>query len=224
LETTTSLESQYRPSSFSDIVFATPAQSTALSPYFDGLSRRPLIFHGPPGSGKTATAKLFPAAICPDIQQAHIMELNGSKDTGIDKIRSVFGDFARTTKSNMLDLGGIIFNEADGLSKDAQDALKGEIEAVQEYCLVIMTTNNLTKISTPIRDRSRLVEFPLPDTALLLPLAQRIMQDHGEHISDDQMLTVLNAETYPAGHLSYRKMFERIETLITKRRALKAKP
>src|SRR5690606_21021111 len=130
-----SLESRYRPSSFRDITFATPAQATALSPYLNGLSRRPLIFHGDPGGGKTETAKLLPAAICLDIQQADIMELNGSKDNGIDKIREVFGGFARTTKSNSLDLGVIIFNEADGLSKDAQDALKGEMEEVRDYCL-----------------------------------------------------------------------------------------
>ncbi|MFD1253156.1 replication factor C small subunit [Devosia equisanguinis] len=213
-----SLESRYRPSSFGDITFATPAQTTALSPYFRGLTRRPLILHGPPGGGKTESAKLLPAAICPDIQQADIMELNGSKENGIDKIRSVFDGFARTTKSNSMDLGVIIFNEADGLSKDAQDALKGEMEAVQEYCLVIMTTNHVQRIHDPIRDRCRLVEFPLPNTQLLLPLAQRIMRDHGEDVSGDHLLAVLSAETWPVGHLSYRKMFERVETLIAKRR------
>jgi DNA polymerase III delta prime subunit len=217
-ETLMSLESRYRPSSFSDIVFATPAQSTALSPYLSGLSRRPLIFHGGPGGGKTETAKRLPAAICLDIQQADIMELNGSKDNGIDKIRDVFGGFARTTKSNSLDLGVIIINEADGLSKDAQDALKGEMEKVSEYCLVIMTTNNIHRIQAPIRDRCRLVEFPLPSAQLLLPLAQRIMRDHGEDISEDHLLAVLSADTWPVGHLSYRKMFERVETLIAMRR------
>lgn len=213
-----SLESRYRPSSFGDIVLATPAQTTALSPYHNGLSRRPLIFFGPPGGGKTETAKLLPATICPDVQQADIMELNGSKDNGIDKIRDVFGGFARTTKFNDLDLGFIIFNEADGLSSAAQDALKGEMENVTEHCLVIMTTNNIHAIHGPIRDRSRLVEFPLPSTQLLLPLAQRIMRDHGEDVSNEHLMAVLSAETWPVGHLSYRKMYERVETLIAKRR------
>lgn len=218
-----SLESRYRPSSFRDITFATQTQTMALSPYLKGITRRPLIFYGPPGAGKTETAKLLPAAICSDIQRADIMELNGSKDNGIDKIRSVFGGFARTVKSNDLGLGVIIFNEADGLSDAAQDALKGEMEAVQEYCLIIMTTNNVGVISAPILDRSRLVHFPLPRAELLVPMAQRIMQDHGEVVSDENLLGVLSADTWPVGHLSYRKMFERIETLIDMRREVAAK-
>lgn len=218
-----SLESRYRPSCFRDIAFTTLAQTAALSPYLSGLSRRPLIFYGPPGGGKTETAKLLPVAICSDIQRVDIMELNGSIDNGIDKIRRVFSGFARTTKLNSLDLGVVIFNEADGLSDAAQDALKGEMEAVQEHCLVIMTTNNVGAIREPIRDRSRLVEFPMPRAELLVPLAQRIMQDHGEDIADETLLAVLSADTWPSGHLSYRKMFERIETLISRRREAAAR-
>mgnify|MGYP003139019018 CR=1 FL=1 len=218
-----SLESRYRPSSFRDIAFATPAQTTALSPYLNGLSRRPLILFGPPGGGKTETAKLLPAEICHDIQPADIMEFNGSKDNGIDKVRNVFDGFARITKSNSLDLGIIIVNEADGLSKDAQDALKGEMEKVAEYCLVIMTTNHIHRIQAPIRDRCRLVEFPLPSAQLLLPLAHRIVRDFNEDVSEAHLLGILTADTYPIGHLSYRKMFERVETLIAKRREAAAK-
>lgn len=213
-----SFESQYRPRDFHEITFASQHQQAALSPYLSGLSLRPLIFHGHPGGGKTGTAKLLPFAICPDIHPADIMELNGSKDNGIDKLRRVFDGFARTVKSNSLDLGVIIFNEADGLSAAAQDALKGEMENVAEHCLVILTTNHIQAIDAPIRDRCRLVDFPLPSAWQLLPLAQRIMGDQGEAVPDEQLLAVLTAETWPVGHLSYRKLFERIETLVAKRR------
>jgi DNA polymerase III delta prime subunit len=112
-----------------------------------------LIFHGSYGTGKTTTAN----AICHDAN-ADLFSINGSKDNGISGLREDLEPFASTYSIT----GGrkvILIDEADGLTKEYQNGLRGFMEEMSKNCSFILTTNHLNKVSEAIRSRCLVLDF-----------------------------------------------------------------
>ncbi len=55
-----------------------------------------LLFHGPPGTGKTSSILAFSKEIFGHWIKERVMELNASDDRGIDKVREKIKRFAET--------------------------------------------------------------------------------------------------------------------------------
>jgi len=111
------------------------------------------IFHGPSGIGKTTVAK----AMCQEAGVQYMM-INASRDRGIDTFRTTVSEFASTVS-----LEGnykvVILDEADGLSQDAQDALRGISTEFSENCKFILTCNHINKITDALKSRFPCMEF-----------------------------------------------------------------
>ncbi|CAJ0577871.1 unnamed protein product, partial [Mesorhabditis spiculigera] len=88
-----------------------------------------MIFYGPPGAGKTSTIlSMAQEVYTAKHVSAFVLELNASEERGIETIRQRVHPFA-ATKSLHGDMKKIIIlDEADGMTKDAQNALKRMIE------------------------------------------------------------------------------------------------
>ena len=75
----------------------------------------------------------------------------------------------------------VVINEADGLSRDAQAALRRTMEKYSPNVRLILVANTTSKIISPIRSRCLLVRIPLPsidDVKLVLTqVAQRETAD-----------------------------------------------
>ncbi len=117
---------------------------------WDSDSPQCLLFHGDAGLGKTTAAYILAKQLNLDI-----VEYNASDERGIEFIRNKL-----KTVSNAAPLwnGGrlILLDEADGLTKSAQDSLKRIME--KSNCWWVLTCNDKSKIISPIV--SRCVAFP----------------------------------------------------------------
>lgn len=91
------------------------------------------LFYGPPGTGKTTTILAMAHRLFgPAHYRSYVVELNASDDRGIDVVRNNIIKFAeslaidfeqqRVTSPDNFKL--IILDEADAMTKDAQNALK----------------------------------------------------------------------------------------------------
>lgn len=100
-----------------------------------------LLFYGPPGTGKTSTIlsivkQLYEPKEIPSL----VLELNASDDRGIDIVRTEIVNFvsARNVFSSKIKL--VILDEADAMTKDAQNALRRgwsvEVDQLLELPLV----------------------------------------------------------------------------------------
>lgn len=106
-----------------------------------------LLFCGKPGQGKTTLAML----LCKEINATYI-KINASRDNGINVIRNRVTQFAETMSVDG-SLKVIILDEADRLSAESQDALRGIIEDYAEHTRFILTANEASRITEALKSR-----------------------------------------------------------------------
>lgn len=139
----------YRPKSVSEYVFRDDAQRTTVNQWIKDKSIPHLILSGHAGIGKTTLAKVLLNEL--EIDPLDIMEINASRERGIDAMRDRITNFI-----SMIPFGPfkvVLLDEADYLTQDAQASLRGIMEEFHETARFILTCNFPNKILPPIHSR-----------------------------------------------------------------------
>jgi len=119
-----------------------------------------LLFVGPPGTGKTSTARLIARLMLQGgTESINYHETNGSDDRGIDFVRDVFKSAMRSKPIGDDEKKIMVIDEADGLTTAAQDAMRQLMEDYKGNCLVILTANEQNKIRNAIQSRCKTYNF-----------------------------------------------------------------
>lgn len=117
-----------------------------------------LLLAGSAGLGKTSAAQVLAHEMSSDF-----LSINASMENSIDTLRYKVNQFAMT--SSFADGKKLcLLDEADRLTPNAMDSLKGIIEQTEANCRFIITTNNLSKIIDPIKSRTQLIDFSFTQT------------------------------------------------------------
>jgi replication factor C small subunit len=177
---------KYRPQSLTQVAMD-PEQKNTLLEYVSKGEIPHLLFAGPPGCGKTTVAKILISSL-----DTEVMALNASKDRGIDMIRDRVGTFAKCY--GMKKWKTVFFDEGDGLTGDAQNALRNLMEDYYEQVRFIFTANAIQKIIGPIQSRCALYEFGA------IPMKERVLALKGilekEEVQFDLPTVLGYAERY----------------------------
>jgi len=135
------LNEKYRPKEFEEVVGLDPKIPELVGkrdvPHF--------LFIGPPGTGKTTTAKIIVRKL-----EADVLMLNASKERGIDVIRNRIEPFA-TKASDKIKI--VFFDEFDATTPQFQTALRNFMETHANSTRFIATCNYPNKIIEPVRER-----------------------------------------------------------------------
>lgn len=118
-----------------------------------------LLFVGEPGTGKTSAANAIARTLLGNAyNEMNVMWTNASDDRGIGHIREEVKNFSRLsgigTKRKV-----VVFDEADGLTSQAQDAMRGIMEKYADKVLFILTANYGDKIRPAIKSRCTTYTF-----------------------------------------------------------------
>jgi replication factor C small subunit len=120
-----------------------------------------MLFAGPAGTGKSTLALIVVKDLFGATWRDNYLELNASDERGIDVVRQKVKDFARTKALGNIPFKIIFLDEADALTKEAQQALRRTMENYTSTCRFIMSCNYSSKIIDPIQSRCVIFRFKL---------------------------------------------------------------
>ncbi|AXV38584.1 MAG: replication factor C small subunit [Methanobacteriaceae archaeon] len=148
---------KYRPSSLDEVVGQDHIVQR-LKRYVDEESMPNLMFTGPAGVGKTTTALALAKSILGEYWRQNFLELNASDARGIDTVRTNIKNFCRL-KPVGAPFRIIFLDEVDNMTKDAQHALRREMEMYTKTSSFILSCNYSSKIIDPIQSRCAIFRF-----------------------------------------------------------------
>jgi replication factor C small subunit len=182
---------KYRPNKIGEIVGQEDI-TKRLKTYVKARNLPNMLFAGSPGVGKTTAALSFAMELFGENWESNFLELNASDERGIDIVRGKIKDFART-KALLGDFKIIFLDEADALTKDAQNAMRRSMEKYSKVARFILSANYSSKIIGPIQSRCALFRFrPLKSEAIKNRLLF-IGKQEGVTITDEAMENLLSA-------------------------------
>ena len=143
-----------------------------------------LIFSGPAGTGKTTTAEVIAKTLFKERWRENILSLNASDNRGIDTIRGQVKDFSKT-KSLSQTTKIVFLDEADALTKDAQNALRRTMEAYSDTTRFIFSCNHISKLIDPIISRCAVFKFKSLSKESISLIIKNISQKEKLKISEE---------------------------------------
>ncbi|GBC68759.1 DNA polymerase III subunit gamma/tau [archaeon HR01] len=176
---------KYRPRSLDEIVDQEEVVRS-LKNILTTKSVPHMLFAGPPGTGKTATAHAFARDLYgPNyISDGLFIEINASDERGIDVIRERVKTYARSVPFSGIGFRILLLDESDQLTDAAQHAFRRTMEQFSNTCRFILVANYSNRIIEPIQSRCAVMRFrPLPKEGVKEMLT-RIAGSEGLKVDD----------------------------------------
>lgn len=188
-----STEYKYKPKNLSEFIFATDELEKSVKQYRGGDCLRPLILHGPHGTGKSLLSQLIPEAIDgPSVEVTKITaeDLNTKKEVRDRFTRSSVFDklYSPTYQSRTY----TIVEEVNFETK-AKGALRVAMDEMAGRDQLIFTTNELDKMDSGLRSRAEQIFVPPVPPEHFFNRAKWILKQEGVELDDSVLMNVLDA-------------------------------
>jgi len=140
-----------------------------------------LILYGVAGVGKTAAAHVLANNVLYPHKESNFFEINASDDRKLEVVRTTIKDIAMSMKIGDVPHKIILLDEMDGMTPDAQNALKRVMERYSHNCRFIITCNHRHKIIPPLQSRCANYHFTaLSDSNVKLILTRVLEMEHAK--------------------------------------------
>jgi replication factor C small subunit len=141
---------QYRPATLDEIIGQPKFYIDAIT-WKEGMPN--LLLYGDAGTGKTAAAIATANFVLGEDKQGNFFEINASDDRRLEVVRTTIKEISSSMKLGDIPHKIILLDEMDGMTPDAQNALKRVMERYSGNVRFIITCNNRFKIILPLQSR-----------------------------------------------------------------------
>lgn len=171
----------FRPKTIADYVWRDDRQREIVESWIKNKDLPSVVFSGSAGTGKSSLINVLLHEL--NVKDGDVLYKNASEETSIDMIRESVINFASTIPWG--DFKVCILEEADALSKSAQNSLKRVIEDYSDTCRFVFTTNNPHKIDPALHSRCQGFHIDsLKEDEFLLRLAYILDQNDIDYDAD----------------------------------------
>jgi len=167
---------KYRPSDFSEIKGQKEIVKRVKA-FVEQQNLPHLLFAGPAGVGKSTLAIVTAKKLFGNEWRSNLLELNASDTRGIETIRINVKDFARTKAIGSVPFKIIFLDEADALTREAQQALRRTMENYTQTCRFILSVNYSSKVIEPIQSRCVVFRFKQLEKEDILAIIEKIAEE-----------------------------------------------
>ena len=177
-----------------------------------------VLLYGQAGVGKTAAAGILANEILKSEIDSNYFEINASDDRRLEVVRTTIKDIALQRAIGDVPFKIIHLDELDGMTPDAQNALKRIMERYSNNVRFIITANDRSKIIYPLQSRCANYYFSKIDNATILTLLQTILLNEDisppaetdfvgfiSHYNGDVRRTITELQAALASGISLRK-------------------
>ena len=183
---------KYRPKSMTNIVLTQEnrdiLQNMLTKDYIPNL-----LFHGPPGTGKTTTIMSFIEQyynIKNINKKGFTIHLNASDERGVEIIRNQIHEFVNSKSLFFNELKFVILDEVDYMTKTAQQALRYLLQNYNSsynvrFCLIC---NYLNKIDDTLRDEFVKIHFNKLPEEQIISFLEYIVNNEQINVSRESLL------------------------------------
>ena len=182
----------YRPKDIDGYVFRDETQREQVKQWIKEGAIPHLLFSGSAGIGKTTLAKILITAL--NIDEYDILQINASRDNGVDFIRTRIEGFVSTMPFGKFKI--VLLDEADYLSPGAQAVLRGLMETYSDTARFIMTCNYPHKIIPALHSRCQGFHIEKVDHTEFTARAATVLVTEGVEFDLDTLDSYVKA-TYP---------------------------
>jgi len=182
---------KYRPKRIGDVIGQEHFTMDAMS-WLEEKNMPNVLAYGNPGNGKTAAMIALGRSILGDEFDENFFEINASDDRRLETVRTTIKNIAQSGVIGNAPFRIILLDEMDGMTSDAQNALKRIMERYANNVRFMITCNDKSKIIFALQSRCANYHFKPLSNEVILEVIQGILQEEGvERFSNDELIAFI---------------------------------
>jgi len=150
-----------------------------------------VLLYGNAGCGKTAAGLALAKTMLGEYAKDNFVEVNASDDRRLEVVRTTIKNVAQSGTIGDVPFRICLLDEMDGMTTDAQNALKRIMERYSGNIRFIITCNDKSKIIYPLQSRCANYHFKPLSNEVILEVIKGILQKEQINVFGDDELSRL---------------------------------